>query len=178
MVRTVRPLGLILLLATLLLAGCSDAPEEDAEPPGTPTASPSPSPSPGNTTPGPEPEEPEEERERPETLNFSYGPAAGCEGSLLGEGNCVTFQAGPDAPEVDGHWQALDERYWGLRFTTTVDSAGGDSDCYFVRANGNILGNAHNGSGPCQGRVPDNTAFLFLYSYVEPHQAMTLQFRL
>lgn len=178
-----KPRGLVwaigLLTVVALLAGCTgdggdDGPTDDP----SPTSSPSPSPTNTTEDPDPDEEEEEEERERPEVLNFTYGPAGGCEGSLTGEGNCASFQAGPDAPAVDGHWQELDERYWGLRFTTTVDSFGGDSDCYYVGAGGGIRGNGHNGSGPCAGTVPDGTAYLFLYSYVDPHQGMTLQFRL
>lgn len=125
----------------------------------------------------PEPTEDPQEDPAPEQLEFSFGPSAGCEGSLTGAGNCVSFQGGPSASGIDGHWLSLDESYWGLQFTTTIDSQTGDSDCYFVAEDETtILGNAHNGSSPCEGSVPDDTAFMFLYSYVEPATGMTITF--
>lgn len=126
----------------------------------------------------PEPTDDPDPEPAPEQLEFSFGPGAGCEGSLTGAGMCASFEGGPSASGIDGHWLALDDSYWGLQFSTTIESQTGDSDCYFVAEDEqDILGNAHNGSGPCQGSVPSNTAYMFLYSYVEPHQGMTLTFQ-
>ncbi len=114
-------------------------------------------------------------RTLPEQLEFTFGPSLGCEGATA-QGACVSFQAGPGVPAVDGFWVALGEPYWGLSFTSTISTVTGDSDCYFVNDALEITGDASQGASPCAGTVPDGAAYLFLYPYVEPSQGMTMTF--
>ncbi len=116
----------------------------------------------------------------PDVLFFEFADSLGCVGDA-GADTCVSFTAGPDAPVsgIDGYWQALDERYWGLSFTTTVDQvqpALADSDCAFTDAAHAIIGEANNGGSPCAGAVPAGTAFIFLYPYALPALSQTLTF--
>lgn len=116
----------------------------------------------------------------PDVLVFEFADSLGCVGDA-GADTCISFTAGPDAPVsgIDGYWQALDERYWGLSFTTTVDQvqpAVADSDCAFTDADHAIIGEANNSSSPCAGTVPAGTAFIFLYPYALPALSQTLTF--
>jgi len=114
--------------------------------------------------------------EPPET-HFEYGPTAGCVGDVTP--TCISRELGPTEEPVDGVWQPLDERYWGLAFTSTVDNVRGDSDCWAVDADMNNLADDLNGqAGPCAGTLPEGTAWLFIYSYAEPAPSMTLDFTL
>ena len=115
-------------------------------------------------------------QELPDQLEFSFGPSLGCEGSTVGPETCLSFLAGPAASGIDGFWLELSEDYWGLSLSTTIASATGDSDCYFVDSGMAVIADGHAGGGPCSGRVPDNTAYLFLYSYLEPQTGMTATF--
>lgn len=116
-------------------------------------------------------------RPAPDVLVFEFADSLGCVGDL-GVEACISFNAGPDFPisGIDGYWQALDERYWGLSFTTTVDNPLGDSDCSFTDADHAVIGEANNGGSPCTGAVPDGTAFIFLYPYAAPALGQTLTF--
>jgi PKD repeat protein len=120
--------------------------------------------------------------EKPSEVHFEYGPSMGCAGDLApapADKPCASFHAGPTgAPPADGFWQPVDERYWGLAFETTITSVLGDSDCFFVAEDQHtILGDANNVDKPCGGVVPVGTAWIFLYSWVEPAQAMTMTFK-
>lgn len=120
----------------------------------------------------PAPQEPEPEM--PEKLSWEFGPSAGCAGDT---GACISLAAGPDQPPVDGFWIELDERYWGLSFTGTAENQRTDSDCWFIKDDGETKnGDANNADGPCAGTVPAETKWIFLYSYAEPATAMTLEF--
>lgn len=121
----------------------------------------------------------------PDVTHFEFGESLGCASDAHSLNpavplNCVSFHAGSDAPTVDGHWLALDERYWGLTLTTTMDEPSGtnhDSDCYFFAADETTeVGEASNGSEACTGVVPDGTFWLFLYPYAQPATAMTADF--
>ena len=114
----------------------------------------------------------------PDVLVFTFADSLGCAGDL-GADNCVSFQGGPDASGIDGYWQALDERYWGLSFVGTVDQvqpAVADSDCAFTDAAFAIIGEANNTSSPCSGTVPAGTAWIFVYPYALPALEQTLTF--
>lgn len=115
----------------------------------------------------------------PET-HFEFGPSAGCAGDFLQTAgqNCISFVAGPAQTPIDGHWQALDSRYWGKALTGTIDPAiPGDSDCFFVAADEHtITGEANNGALTCEGTVPGNTAWIFIYPYGNPANGMTIDF--
>lgn len=117
----------------------------------------------------------------PDVTHFEFADSLGCVGDLGAE-NCITYQMGPDGNGIDGYWQALDERYWGLSFTSTIMQGGpvgpalNDSDCVFTDAAHAILGEANNSSNPCAGTVPSGTAFLFIYPYGTPALEMTVDF--
>ncbi|HLF16830.1 MAG TPA: hypothetical protein VI796_05300 [Candidatus Thermoplasmatota archaeon] len=161
-----RTLLALLLATAFLLAGCSgdgDSSDDGSDGTGTDDG--------GNGGSG-------GDRPVPEQTEFTFGPSLGCEGAAQ-PGACISFAAGTAAPAVDGHWLALGEAYWDLDFTSTVNSVQGDSDCYFVAADAmTILGDASSGAGPCGGTVPDEAGYLFLYSYVDPSQGMTVTFLL
>lgn len=121
----------------------------------------------------------------PDVTHFEFGESAGCVGDAHSINNdvplnCVSFQGGPDASGIDGHWQALDERYWGMTITTTMDEPSGlnaDSDCYFFAEDAETeTGEASNGGDLCAGVVPDGTYWMFLYPWGFPATAMTADF--
>lgn len=131
----------------------------------------------------------------PDAIHFEYGQSLGCFWDLATIGGgpaipCVNQEAGPSAPNVDGFWQALDDRYWGLEFTSTVDHGEGqcssdadwplcDSDCFFYGDStsfGDEIGDANNGGGACAGVVPEGTAWMFIFPYGGPSNGMVLDF--
>lgn len=114
----------------------------------------------------------------PDVLHFEFADSLGCAGDA-GADNCISFVGGPETSGIDGYWQALDERYWGLSFTTTVNQvqpAVADSDCAITDADHVILEEPNNGSSPCAGTVPQGAAWIFLYPYALPALAQTLTF--
>lgn len=123
---------------------------------------------------------PEDPQEPPET-HFEFGPAAGCLGDN-GGGSCRSIDLAQQTGQVqsiDGHFQALDERYWGLEAVAVnsgVGSANADTDCYFLDDGFTIIGEANNGGGPCTGSVPGGSAYIFIFSWGAPTDAMTLDF--
>ncbi|MEK6976646.1 MAG: PKD domain-containing protein [Candidatus Thermoplasmatota archaeon] len=118
----------------------------------------------------------------PDVTHFEFAASLGCAGDIVGTENCISFAGGPDASGLDGYWQALDERYWGLAFTSTVMQGGpvgpvlNDSDCVFTDAAQAIIGEANNGGNPCTGSVPSGTAFIFIHPYATPALEMTIDF--
>jgi hypothetical protein len=93
--------------------------------------------------------------------------------------NCVNFQGGPTSPQVDGFWQALDARYAGKAFTSTLATANPmpDSDCYFVAADAEtITGDCTNGGDLAAGTVPAGTAWMFIYPYAAPADGIVVTF--
>jgi hypothetical protein len=161
-----RPL-LAIAFAALALAGCtgSDEPGDDAPADPAPTSTPP--------------------RLMPAVTHFEFPQSAGCssEGHSVDPSvpiTCASFQGGPDATGIDGHWLALDATYTGLRLTTTMGApadAVGDSDCYFFAPDAATqTGDGSNGTGPCTGVVPIGTGWLFLYPYAAPATAMTADF--
>lgn len=114
----------------------------------------------------------------PDVTHFDFADSLGCVGDA-GADTCITFNLGLDGNGIDGYWQALDERYWGLAFTTTVESTSplADSDCAFTGEDmAAIIGDANNSSSPCAGTVPEGTAWIFLYPYAAPALSMTMDF--
>lgn len=112
--------------------------------------------------------------ELPEQMTFEYGPSLGCIGDLA---TCVSRELGPGGEEIDGFWQELDERYWGLDFTVIADSALGDTDCdAFDEDEERIDADLNGADGPCEGPLPEGTQWLFLYSYAEPALSLELVF--
>jgi PKD repeat protein len=114
---------------------------------------------------------------------FTFGASkAGCIGDAYaadGVLNCINFQGGPDSPQVDGFWQALDARYTGKSFTSTITTASpaADSDCYFVAEDAStIVGDCTNGSDPAAGKVPAGAAWFFIYPYATPASEMVVTF--
>lgn len=119
----------------------------------------------------------------PDVTHFEFGESLGCAADLNAQApqvppNCISYLGGPDASGIDGHWQALDERYWGLTVTTTMDSPENhDSDCFFIAEDETtILGNGHNGGDLCMGVVPEGTAWFYLYPWGTPAVSMTADF--
>ena len=124
----------------------------------------------------------------PDQLVFEFADSLGCAGDLPEHGpeDCVSFTAGPEFSGIDGYWQAFDERYWGLSFTSTIVQGGpvpagpvtllADSDCVFTDAAHAIIGEANNGGSTCAGQVPPGTAFLFIYPYATPALEMVVTF--
>jgi hypothetical protein len=114
----------------------------------------------------------------PAVTHFEFGQSLGCTGDVGGN-TCVDFQSGPPGQDIDGHWIPLDESYWGLLLTSTVDQGNpalNDSDCTFTDADGAATVDASNGGDPCMGVVPDGTAYVFLYPYGGPALGMTVDF--
>ncbi|MEA3190072.1 MAG: hypothetical protein QOD77_654 [Thermoplasmata archaeon] len=112
----------------------------------------------------------------PDPLHFELGPSAGCAGDVIGPEKCISFGQGPDAEPIDGHWVPLDSRYWGVEFTSD-STANPDSDCVFVAEDQtSILGDASNGSGLCQGEVPELTSWLYIYPYAAGDPGLTVDF--
>lgn len=113
---------------------------------------------------------------KPDVTHFDLGPSGGCAGDVVGVDKCISFGMGPDADPIDGHWVPLDSRYWGLSFTSDT-TANPDSDCVFVAEDATtVLGEASNGSSPCEGTVPELTMWLFIYPYAAPDAGMTVDF--
>lgn len=115
----------------------------------------------------------------PDVTHFEFADSLGCFGDVVGVENCISFAGGPDASGIDGYWQALDERYWGLSFTSTVDQGQpvlADSDCAVTDAAFAVLEELNNGGDPCSGTIPPGTAFLFIYPYGSPGLSMTVDF--
>lgn len=122
--------------------------------------------------------------------HFEFGPTAGCasDANALSGGlvppNCISFNAGPMAPAVDGHWIPLNESYVGLQVTSdfvtqapATPATTHDSDCFFVAADATTLvGEAHNGAEVCTGVVPEGAAWMFYYPWGVPADSMTLDF--
>lgn len=123
------------------------------------------------------------EGDLPQTT-FEYGQTMGCasDANAINPAvppNCISFHLGPTQPIIDGQWQALDQRYWGLTAFVTITGThqvGQDSDCYFVDADLEIISTGHNAGGPCTGEVPEETAFMYLYPWAEPATTMILEF--
>jgi hypothetical protein len=112
----------------------------------------------------------------PDVLVFEYGPSLGCLGAPA---LCVSQQFQAEMDGVDGHWQALDERYWGLAFNATNAGEYEDTDCTAFDADGKKLADFHNDGGACGGdALPEGTAWLFMYSWIAPSTAMRLEFTL
>jgi hypothetical protein len=114
---------------------------------------------------------------------FTFGASRiGCVGDAYGQDhvlNCINFQAGPGSAQVDGFWQALDERYTGQSFTSTIATSNPlpDSDCYFVAADATtITGDCTNGGSPAAGTVPAGTAWMFIYPYATPSSSIIVTF--
>lgn len=120
----------------------------------------------------------------PPQTEFTFGESAGCasDANAITSGlvppNCVSFHAGPGAPEIDGHWIELDERYVGMTFLGTMETPSGDTDtdCFLLDADLGIVGEGHNGGGPCTGTVEEGVAWMFLYPWGVPATGMTLTF--
>ncbi len=94
---------------------------------------------------------------------------------------CASFQGGPDATGIDGHWLALDAAYWGLQLKSTVTQSPtgpqpvpvigqvlGDSDCVVTDDALGILGEGNNGTGSCTLVVPQGTTYRKQPSATEP----------
>lgn len=118
-------------------------------------------------------------REVPDQTEFSVGPSAGC---VTETGSCVGITLAQESGEfvsgIDGHWIALDERYWGLSFTTTSDAAAeGDTDCLLFDADLAQTGEGNNGGGPCEGTVPGGTAWMYFFPWAAPMTEGTVTFQ-
>jgi hypothetical protein len=114
----------------------------------------------------------------PAVTHFEYGESLGCTGDFVGI-TCLDWESGPPGSDIDGHWIALGEAYWGLALTSTVDQIPGaleDSDCVFTDDAKSIVGEANNGGGPCMGTVPDGATWLFIYPYGPGALGMTVDF--
>lgn len=125
--------------------------------------------------------------------HFEFGESFGCAPAsdyAAAPFSCLSFQGGPEATGFDGHWLALDERYWGLALTSVTEQSpvgpvdvpqlgtvGADSDCSFVKADTTtLLGDGNNGEFSCTAVVPVDAAFLFIYPYAAPGFSITLDF--
>jgi hypothetical protein len=125
----------------------------------------------------------------PDQVHFEYGESLGCTGDIQGN-TCVEWENGPPGGDIDGHWIALGELYWGLYVTSTVTQTpageqtvpvlgakvGADTDCVFVDDALAVVGNANNGGSSCLGQVPDGAAWMFIYPYANPAIDMTVDF--
>ena len=121
-------------------------------------------------------EDMQDERVLPDQLEFSFGPGLGCEGFTVGPQPCLAWNLGPGAEGPDGYWVPLGDAYTGLSMTSSAASVTGDTDCYFTGDGGADPRESHGGSSPCSGVVPAGSAWLFIFSYVEPHQGLTVTF--
>ncbi len=119
--------------------------------------------------------EPTNGTSEPDQLVFEYGPSLGCVGDFA---VCISAQLGPDQPAIDGFWQELDESYWGLSFIVTTSlEPYEDTDCTAYDENQEpIEADLNNGAGPCEGALPKDTKWLFLYSYAAPAPSLELEF--
>lgn len=118
----------------------------------------------------------------PATTHWTFGPTLGCIEDLAH--TCQTLAAGPGSDGVDGHWITLGEAYWGRPLTSTVDKgdAAGtgewpfrDTDCVFTDADGVVVGEGNNGELECaSGAIPAGAEWLFIYPYLTPAAAMTV----
>lgn len=117
-------------------------------------------------------------RTLPAVTHFEFGESWGCDGSS-GTPACLDFLAGPPGSDIDGHWIALGEGYWGLMLTSTVDQVQlHDSDCVFTDADVAIIGSANNSDQPCTGVVPEGAAWVFVYPYGVGALSLTVDFAL
>jgi hypothetical protein len=125
----------------------------------------------------------------PDQVHFEYGESLGCTGDIQGN-TCIEWENGPPGGDIDGHWIALGELYWGLHVTSTVTQTpageqtlpvlgakvGADTDCVFVDAALAVIGEGNNGGSSCLGQVPDGAAWMFIYPYANPAVDMTVDF--
>lgn len=121
----------------------------------------------------------EEGQSVPDELVFEYEqPTLGCLGAVEGEMLCISVLLGPEQPAIDGHWQELDESYWGLPFAVVNGlEEYQDTDCTaFDEEEEPLEADLNNVDGPCGGTLPEGTKWLFLYSFVAPSPSMTLEF--
>ncbi len=109
----------------------------------------------------------------PEQWVFEYGASLGCFGDIA---TCISVELGPDQEPIDGFWQELDERYWGLELTVIAETALGDTDCTAYDEDQEEITRLNGGGGPCEGALPEGTAWLFVYSYAEPSPSLELEF--
>ncbi len=119
---------------------------------------------------------PEDPVEPPQEY-FEYGPTGGCVGDFAVCVGLTLAQNGQGVRTIDGHFQALDERYWGATLNVVLDPADyHDSDCKLLNDAFEVIGEANGGSENCVGTVPDGTAWIFLYPYAVPTLGMELTF--
>ena len=132
----------------------------------------------------------------PPQLVFSYGASAGCawDTAMQVPGGpalpCISEAGGPDASGIDGFWQPLDARYWGMPFSSTITRGGEsgssaddwplyDSDCFFF-AEDHVTrtGEANNGGAACgtADGVPVDTMWMFILPYGAPAEGMDVTF--
>jgi hypothetical protein len=120
----------------------------------------------------------------PSETHFEFGESWGCGWPMNASAGpaCLEFQAGPGGTgaSVDGHWMELGQPYWGLLMTSTIDQAGvlNDLDCLFTDAEGDIVGDASNGPGPCLGLVPEGAQWVFAFPYTVGALRVTVDFAL
>jgi hypothetical protein len=118
-----------------------------------------------------------EEPTEPPQLVFEFGPSLGCVTEAEAcVGVALAQNAGEFVSGIDGHWIPLDERYWGLGFTSDSDHPLGDTDCLIFDDAVAQIGEGNNGGGPCQGQVPNNAAWLYFFPWAAPATASTVTF--
>ncbi|MGB1698289.1 MAG: hypothetical protein ACPHK8_07810 [Thermoplasmatota archaeon] len=125
---------------------------------------------------------PEPPRQLPAETEFEFGESLGCVGDFA---TCIGIElvtkaglAPADATGIDGFWLPLTEEYWGLKLISTAGNVLGDSDCSFYDEAFGVTGEANAGGGPCEGTVPNGSAWIYIYSYAEPSTGQTLSFSL
>jgi hypothetical protein len=117
-------------------------------------------------------------RQLPEVTEFAFGPSAGCAGDLETCIGIILVTMADFTPEdatgYDGHWAALGEAYWGLKLTSTITPGLPDSDCSFYGADFVSVGSANNGEQECDGTIPVNAEWIYIYGYAQPSTAITM----
>lgn len=109
-----------------------------------------------------------------EAVEFTAtGPFLGCLGDVA---PCIGLQSGPGGASPDGAWFPIDANLTGRAFTSSADTALGDTDCYILDDQNDIIAEPNNGQGPCAGEMPDTATWVFLYSYAEPANLLVLTF--
>lgn len=93
--------------------------------------------------------------------------------------DCPGLEQPPGSESRDGYWIDLEEEHKERLFRSSASFQGSnvrDTDCYFTDDDGEVVGAAFNGAGPCAGRIPEEAEWLYVYGYQRPIDSYEMTF--